>query len=882
MPERERSVGRHPRLFQLVAAMTIVGMAFGFRAVSADSKSSPSSIALVGGKIVTLDGQGTIDGGTVVVCGDEIVAVGKDIDVPEDAQRIDAKGLTITPGLIDVRSSLWLTAASARQTANDGSLDVLDGVDPFSPDWHEVTRQGVTAVYIQPGSTGNLGGAGSVLAVQPGSSVEELTIEKQAGVQASLGLSSSSRNSRQRYTQYERLKKLLDGAEQYKEQWEKYEAYQKKKKAEEQAAKKKKQKSTSSSAGKAGRGGRGGKGRAPKPKEDAKKGPDKRAEDPEKKDDSEKPKSDDQKKSGEAQKKAPPKKEQPPKKPDRDPVKDLLVRVLKRELPLRVEVHRADDALNALKLSADFKVRMVLEGLADLGVAADKVLEKRVPLVLGPMLETGTVPSYRRDRPHDWHRHYLTHDAHWALGTFGGSSRASRLLRVQAAAAVAKGFPPDRVLAAITKHAAEVAGVGQRLGTIRKGKRADLVGFAGHPLDPSAPVAVVLSGGKVIYERTEAEPVDHGSIAHNGQQIDGPLPDRYGIRTNRFLTDEGQFAARLLVIANGKVSRIESHDADVGGLKVIDVGDLVLSPGLVSAHSSLGVAATIDERAEAHTSHIAAADAFDPESRMARRFVAGGVLRVAFAPGSRNVLAGQVGCVRLGSQELLHNCNMAAKLVFASSARSSFRFPSSLSGQLQLARQFLDCELPPTRLYLPPTVAQLLDRQQRELVQSLLAGKQIALIHAETDAEIRAACDLAGQYKLTAALINPRQLEPFVERLKELGLGVIARPVNAADYSWYAADLASASQCGVTVAFGADDAHSLRMTAALTVAAGMSPQAALRGLTTEGARLCGMDASVRGLVTGSPADFVIWNGSPLNMCAKPLYVVVDGQLIETD
>ncbi|MFT7773427.1 amidohydrolase family protein [Roseateles sp.] len=73
----------------------------GFEQVS----DKPSGkIALTGARIVTMKGQGdegVIEGGTIVVDGNRIVAVGKDIPVPADAKRVDASGKTIVPGFID-------------------------------------------------------------------------------------------------------------------------------------------------------------------------------------------------------------------------------------------------------------------------------------------------------------------------------------------------------------------------------------------------------------------------------------------------------------------------------------------------------------------------------------------------------------------------------------------------------------------------------------------------------------------------------------------------------------------------------------------------------------------------------------------------------------
>lgn len=58
-------------------------------------------IALTGARIVTMKGDEVIEGGTVVVDGNRIVAVGKAVAIPADAKRIDATGKTIVPGFID-------------------------------------------------------------------------------------------------------------------------------------------------------------------------------------------------------------------------------------------------------------------------------------------------------------------------------------------------------------------------------------------------------------------------------------------------------------------------------------------------------------------------------------------------------------------------------------------------------------------------------------------------------------------------------------------------------------------------------------------------------------------------------------------------------------
>src|SRR5437773_1401491 len=153
------------------------------------TKSKP--LALVGGTILTQTELGTLKG-TVLIRNGKIAAVGPDVRVPDDAEKIDVTGFIVTPGLIDARSSLWLSATAIRESASDGGLDVLDGIDPHEEDWKEVVRQGVTAVYVQPAETGILGGRGAVLRVGPASSVEEVVLKADAGAQAAPGTAAAA------------------------------------------------------------------------------------------------------------------------------------------------------------------------------------------------------------------------------------------------------------------------------------------------------------------------------------------------------------------------------------------------------------------------------------------------------------------------------------------------------------------------------------------------------------------------------------------------------------------------------------------------------------------------------------------------------------------
>jgi imidazolonepropionase-like amidohydrolase len=812
-----------------------------------EAPARPQTLALVGGRILTQTDAGAVEGAVLIRDG-MIVAVGPAAAAPTDATRIDVAGLVIMPGLIDARSTLWLTAAAAREGAGDGGLDVLDGIDPHEEDWKEVIRQGVTAVYVQPASSGLLGGRGAVLRVAPAETVEELVVKAGAAAQAALGTATGgagpaplptfprrfgadppatgpdqpapgpagSGNALARYGQYEQLKRALEAAKQYDAEW---------KKAEKSA-----------------------------------------------------------------------------RKPKRDGAKDFLRQALNRAVPVRLEAHREDDVQSALRLADEFRLRVVLDGVSNPRAAAETIVSRRVPLVLGPFAELEDVPGYRKDRPADWPKALLAPDVRWALGTFSTQPRGSRLLRVQAAAAVARGIDPDRVLRAMTRDAADILGVGDRLGTIAPGKQADLAVFAGDPLDPSVPVRLVLSRGQVVYQAVGRRPPSPPTPLppKRGERADGlpaRLPKQYALRTQRLFLEDGTFQPGVVLVDNGKVAALGPALTVGDETPTYDLGSAVLSPGLVAGHSDLGLAGAIDDPAEADAGQVRAADVYDPQHRPVRALLEGGFTSALFAPGSTNVIAGGASAVRLGTPGPLPG-NAGVKFVLAASSRETepsptpvaggrlgrlavrsegpARYPGSLAGQVELVEQVLGGKAPATGLYLPRRVREQIEAERRRQLAALLERKQVALFEAHTRAEVDAALRLIARFKLRGVLVGPEEIKPSLGEIKRLGVGVVARPTQAGDYDRPNLELAEAAAAGVPVAFGSSSAQRLRITAALAVNAGMPHAAAWRGLTTAAGQMAGLPESAGRLVSGGPADLVIWDGSPLDLRSRPLRVVVGG------
>ncbi|HEY2915402.1 MAG TPA: hypothetical protein VGK21_18700, partial [Candidatus Angelobacter sp.] len=96
---------------------------------SSPAAASNETIAIKGGKLLTIT-HGVIENGVVVMHNGRITAVGgAGTAIPAGAKIIDATGMTVYPGLIDSETRLGLTEISADRMTND-EIEMSDEIMP--------------------------------------------------------------------------------------------------------------------------------------------------------------------------------------------------------------------------------------------------------------------------------------------------------------------------------------------------------------------------------------------------------------------------------------------------------------------------------------------------------------------------------------------------------------------------------------------------------------------------------------------------------------------------------------------------------------------------------------------------------------------------------
>ena len=192
----------------------------------------------------------------------------------------------------------------------------------------------------------------------------------------------------------------------------------------------------------------------------------------------------------------------PEKMPERNLGKEILARVIRRELPMKIHAHRADDILTAIRICREFKLRYTLDHCTEGYLITDKLKEALGEdcegIIVGPLLTDRSKIELKN----------LSFKAPKVLEQAGieyammtdHPVTPEQYLPICTAVAVREGASEEGALKAITINAAKITGIADRVGSIEVGKYADIAVFSGHPFDFRSRCVLTLVNGKVAHE----------------------------------------------------------------------------------------------------------------------------------------------------------------------------------------------------------------------------------------------------------------------------------------------------------------------------------------------------------------------------------------------
>ena len=197
---------------------------------------SAQTIAITGGTVYPVSGA-AIQRGTVLMRDGRIAAVGADVAIPADAQRIDATGKFVTPGLVNAATALSVldvgAVASTRNVSARGregiaaAFTVWDGLNPASVLLPPARAGGITTVVIAPRG-GIISGQAAVLHLVEGSAADMIMRSPVAmvGQIGQIGGPAASGQPQSRGELMLRLREVLEDARAYSRRKADYERAQ--------------------------------------------------------------------------------------------------------------------------------------------------------------------------------------------------------------------------------------------------------------------------------------------------------------------------------------------------------------------------------------------------------------------------------------------------------------------------------------------------------------------------------------------------------------------------------------------------------------------------------------------------------------------------------
>jgi imidazolonepropionase-like amidohydrolase len=175
-----------------------------------------------------------------------------------------------------------------------------------------------------------------------------------------------------------------------------------------------------------------------------------------------------------------------------------LVSALKREIPVRIHAHRADDILSAVRFAEEFNLDLRIEHCTEGHLISEELHGRNLKVSVGPTFT-------RRSKVELKNKSWITYQKLTEAGvevsiTTDHPYTPIQYLNMCAAIAVREGLDEHKALEGITITPARNLGVSDRIGSIEVNKDADLVLWSHHPFHFMAKPIATFVNGEIAYQ----------------------------------------------------------------------------------------------------------------------------------------------------------------------------------------------------------------------------------------------------------------------------------------------------------------------------------------------------------------------------------------------
>ena len=178
---------------------------------------------------------------------------------------------------------------------------------------------------------------------------------------------------------------------------------------------------------------------------------------------------------------------------------EVLADLIDGNITAMVYAQTAQDINTALRIQREFGFPMVLEGAAEAYLLMDEIKESAVPVIIHPTMARpgGEMKNISFETAAKLHEAGIP--IAFQSG-YEGYVPKTRVVRYEAGIAAANGLGMENALHALTVGAAEILGIDDRVGSLERGKDADIAMFDGDPFEYLTNVQGVIINGEVVYK----------------------------------------------------------------------------------------------------------------------------------------------------------------------------------------------------------------------------------------------------------------------------------------------------------------------------------------------------------------------------------------------
>jgi len=357
-----------------------------------------------------------------------------------------------------------------------------------------------------------------------------------------------------------------------------------------------------------------------------------------------------------------------------------------------------------------------------------------------------------------------------------------------------------------------------------------------------------------------------------------------------------------LLVRDGRIAAVGRGLARPGGVRLIDGSGKHITPGLIDAHSHMGISGAVNEATQAVTAEVRIGDVIDSDDISLYRALAGGLTIAHSLHGSANPIGGQSQVIKLRwgmlpEQMKFTDAAPTIKFALGENVKQSnwgekytTRYPQTRMGVEQIMRDAFRAALDYAQAQKayhdnPRGVPPRRDLELEALLE-VLRGTRMVHCHSYRQDEILATMRLAEEFGFRIAVFQ-HILEGYkvASEMAEHG----AAGSSFTDWWAYKIEVYDAipdngaimHDQGVLVTFNSDrDELTRRMNLEAAKAVkygGLSEEEALKFVAINAARQLRAEGRVGSLEVGKDADFVIWSGPPLSTFSRCEQTWIEGR-----